>query len=123
MIEILIWLYGIAGMPLPLDIELELLDITNMRKSAFEYALQCSEIDAPPVNFEDLTWHILPGSNFSLTSSEGETVFLRGWFDPAGYIIYIPFDYRFDFNLAAHEILHSFGFINHSEPPFTTCDV
>lgn len=123
MLEILIWLYGTMGIYAPLDIELELLEINSMRQSAYSHAIQCSNIESPMVRFEDISWHILPGTNFSLTSSEGQVVYLRGWYDPISYIIYIPFEYRFDFDLVVHEILHSFGFTAHDEHPFTTCNV
>lgn len=122
MLEILIWLYGIMGVTVPQDIEMEIMEIHYMRQFAYSYAVDCSEVGTPPVTFDDITWNITPGSNFSLTSAEGELVRLLGWYDPAGKIIYIPFERRLDFNLTTHEILHAFGY-THDDNAFTNCRV
>ena len=110
-------------MQISADIEMEAMEIYSIRSSAFQHAVQCSESYPPPVQFDDISWHITPGSNFHLTTEEGFIIAMLGWFDPSGNIIYIPFERRYDFDLAVHEILHAFGYVGHPDHPFKTCGV
>jgi hypothetical protein len=123
MVDILMWLYFMAGMQVPTDLEMEAFEIYSMRSSAYEYAVQCSRDDSPVVSFDDISWHIAPGSNFYLATPEGLMIAMLGWFDPSGNVIYIPFERRLDFDLAVHEILHAFGYVGHPDHPFRTCGV
>lgn len=100
--------------------ESEIKEIDNLRKSAYDYAVSCSGTESPAVIFEEITWILVPGTILTIQATDG-TARLKGWFDTAENVIYIPFTERSTYWIMAHEAMHAIGYIGHPRDPFYTC--
>lgn len=96
--------------------------ITQVRKDAFAYAIECSNTKNIPVQFDEITWVVMPGSVMIFHAMDGDAK-LVGWTDPEEKAIYIVETEKDTFWIIAHESLHMLGYIGHPDFPFKTCGV
>jgi hypothetical protein len=97
----------------------ELTELTEKRRDAYDYAMQCSGIDIPKVPFDKLGWVLMPGSVLQIDAVDGRAT-LKGFFNPTDSTIYMPFTERDTYWILAHESLHAIGVIGHPRIPFET---
>jgi hypothetical protein len=99
--------------------ESELVELTDIRYRAYNYAVKCSGTTKPSLTFDEIEWMIAPGSVLRIKATDG-TAILKGWFDPENNIIWVPYTERKNFWILAHESLHAIGYIGHPYYPFTS---
>ena len=103
--------------------DLETQQLLELRRNAYDYAVNCSNTENPVLKFEDITWALMPGNELRFPTTDAGTVELKGWFSPKDSVIYIPFSERETFWIHAHESMHAIGYIGHPYIPFKTCSL
>lgn len=103
----------------------EMEEITQMRKDAYDYAVSCSNTINPALRFEQISWVLIPGDYLDVRTIDGR-IKLKGLYNPTDSTIYLPFTERNTRWLAAHEILHAIGYLAseggvHPSFPFRSC--
>jgi hypothetical protein len=101
----------------------ELRRVEEIRTSAYAYAVRCSGITTPALQFNEINWMLVPGNELVIPTIEGRNVKLKGWFNPRDSTIYIPFTERETFWITAHESMHAIGYLGHPHIPFRTCNL
>lgn len=97
----------------------ETLTINNIRRQAYDYAVECSGVKRPLLKYEQIYWALTSGSVITIEATDGTGKF-KGYFSPKDSTIYIPFMERETFWIAAHESLHALGYMGHPDVPFRT---
>lgn len=105
--------------------EQETVEISEMRRGAYDYAVSCSKTENPVLQFEQIKWELMPGDYLDVRAVDGR-IKLKGFFNPTDSTIYLPFTERNTRWLAAHEALHAIGYLAeetgiHPSFPFRTC--
>lgn len=95
--------------------------ILELRKSAYDEAVACSDTKNPKLKYQDITWMVTPGNKLVFNTTEGRLV-LQGWFNPKDSVIYIPETNKEVYWILLHESLHAIGYMGHPDHPFRTCN-
>ena len=95
----------------------EMVEIEKMRRDAFRYVLDCSAINVP-VNYEDIIWELFPDKEIERTNND----ITIAEYIPQTKTIRIAYQYRNVSWVAAHEILHALGVVNHGVQ-FANCNL
>ena len=103
--------------------ELETQQLQELRRNAYDYAVNCSETVDPALKFEEIQWVLNPGGKLVIPTLDGKSVTLLGWFNPNDSTIYIPFTRREEFWIHAHESMHAIGYEGHPYIPFKSCSL
>ena len=103
--------------------ELETQQLQELRRNAYDYAVNCSETVDPALKFEEIQWVLNPGDKLVIPTLDGKSVTLLGWFNPRDSTIYIPFTKREEFWIHAHESMHAIGYEGHPYIPFKSCSL
>lgn len=98
----------------------ELAVLLETRERAYDFVVECSEIDAPLLEFHEIHWVLVPGNRLHIQAIDGH-VTLLGWFDPENNTIFMPFTLRHEEWIIRHELMHAIGFMGHDYRPFYTC--
>lgn len=98
----------------------EMADINSVRRSAFNYALNCSGVNVG-ITFEDVRWFIYPDNEIRFSDGQ-DYLDLVGWYDQVNDAIWIAYPYRKTRWVNSHEVLHKLGFIGHG-PVFSNCNL
>lgn len=94
--------------------------LTELRREAYNYAVECSNTSIPKVKFEDISWVVVPGNQIRFDAIDG-TAYLVGYYSVKDTTIYVSDLHRETFWVLAHEALHAIGYIGHPVIPFRTC--
>jgi hypothetical protein len=103
----------------------ESVEVTRMRKDAYDYAVSCSKTEKPALKFEQIQWILMPGDYLDVRAIDGR-IKLKGYYNQTDSTIYLPFTERNTKWLAAHEALHAIGYFadengKHPNFPFRSC--
>lgn len=95
--------------------------LAELRRSAYDEAVECSNTKNPSLSFQQINWIIVPDNKLVFNTTEG-TVILHGWFSPTDSTIYIAQPYKETYWILLHESLHAIGYLGHPDHPFKTCN-
>jgi hypothetical protein len=95
--------------------------LAELRRSAYDEAVECSNTTNPALSYEQISWMVVPGNKLVFNTTEGKVV-LQGWFSPKDSTIYIPETNKETYWILLHESLHAIGYLGHPNHPFRTCN-
>ena len=93
----------------------------ELRSSAYDAALKCSNTQNPKLKYQEIQWVVTPGNKLVFNTTDGKVV-LQGWFNPKDSTIYTPETNKEIYWILLHESLHAIGYLGHPDHPFRTCN-